>query len=102
MLIAAVCPASSLPGQQGGQRGGGGRGNFRVEETVAAGMSPNRGDFTLEEAIRARHGGGGGYRALTSPSRDEVSSANHLHTCASHQKAQSDLVVLYHCLYGES
>ncbi|KAK9917449.1 hypothetical protein WJX75_004476 [Coccomyxa subellipsoidea] len=62
----------SLPGQQGGQRGGGGRGNFRVEETVAAGMSPNRGDFTLEEAIRARHGGGGGDRALTSPSRDEV------------------------------
>lgn len=98
MVIAAVCPASSLPGQQGGQRGSGGRGNFRVEETAAAGTLPNRGDFTLEEAIRARHGGGGGDGALTLPSRDEVSTANHLHACASHQKAQSDLAVLYHCL----
>ncbi len=73
-MCAWLCsPAGQQAGQRsGGTGGGGGRGNFRVDESAAAGAPPNRGDFTLEEAIRSRRGSSGD-RALTSPGRDEVS-----------------------------
>ncbi|CAL8463720.1 g3254 [Coccomyxa elongata] len=45
---------SSAPGRPGPSVKGGGRGNFRAEDAAAAAAPPSRGDFTLEEAIKAR------------------------------------------------
>ncbi|BDA48393.1 probable disintegrin and metalloproteinase with thrombospondin mo at N-terminal half [Coccomyxa sp. Obi] len=45
---------SSATGKPGPSVKGGGRGNFRAEDAAAAAAPPSRGDFTLEEAIKAR------------------------------------------------
>ncbi len=75
MIGVSHCMPCSAHGKPEPSVKGGGRGNFRAEDVAAAAATRSRGDFTLEEAIKARRidTGAAGRAAAPAPTgRDEV------------------------------